>query len=111
MQSKYSEYRSIYNKTLDLADFIFKMSCHAPLDFVQDSCYISRYVSGSPFMFFLHLCSLIGAGSPPVCQNSDPSTWCSFSGSGQSCEGARLDEWARSLGKIVFVQPKMLNVL
>lgn len=95
MQSECPEYRSIYKKSLDLAEFIFKMSSHAPLDFAQDGCYISRYVSGSLFMFLLHLNYLIGAGSPPVCQNSDPLTWCSFLGSGQSCEGARLDEWAR----------------
>lgn len=95
MQSECPEYRSIYNKSLDLAEFIFKMSSHAPLDFAQDGCYSSRYFSGSLFMFHLHLNSLIGAGSPPVCQNSDPLTWCSFLGSGQSCEEARLDEWAR----------------
>lgn len=60
MQSECPEYRSIYNKSLDLAEFIFKMSSHAPLDFAQDGCYSSRYFSGSLFMFHLHLNSLIG---------------------------------------------------
>lgn len=71
---------------INIKSFTVGWSHNRLLHCFQHGCYLSR----SPVMTLYIYASAIFIGSPPVCHNSGPATWLSFSWKGWKCREAKL---------------------